>query len=225
MKVRIGNDIPLTWAIPDEDLTGRSPKIYMYLNDMCLYIPLQYTVDNNVVSCTFYGKDQPATGSYNLLMQENRGGIPMTTYDTQNAVELVAHSWEEDDETPPQGVSINVEKMSSSVTRVNKRIGNDIPITWALMDGEGNPYDLSGETFTVGLKLDDQCVFVPVQYAIDGNVISFTFFGKDQPSVGVYDLVIRGSTITFDAQGVVELVRHSWLQEAPSLLSTVIRDN
>lgn len=95
---------------------------------------------------------------------------------------------------------------------MKKRIGNDIPIVWKLTDGEGNPYDLTGKEFSVCMKLEGMCVYIPMVYTFTENVISFTFCGKDQPGTGIYDLILRegDSEVTYDVQGVVELVPHSW---------------
>ena len=95
---------------------------------------------------------------------------------------------------------------------MKKRIGNDIPIVWTLTDTEGNPYDLTGKEFSVCMKLEGMCVYIPMVYTFTENVISFTFYGKDQPGTGIYDLILRegDSEVTYDVQGVVELVPHSW---------------
>ena len=95
---------------------------------------------------------------------------------------------------------------------MKKRIGNDIPIVWTLTDTEGNPYDLTGKEFSVCMKLEGMCVYIPMVYTFTENVISFTFYGKDQPGTGIYDLILRegDSEVTYDVQGAVELVPHSW---------------
>lgn len=219
MKVRTGNDIQVAWTLPEGTLQGGPFRIAARLQGICIYVPLQYEQEGDVVSFTFYGKDQPCAGIYDLVVQENRGGIPMVTYDVQGAVELVEHSWEEDDGATPEGVEVSVTRLTSTFTPVNRRIGNDIPMTWTLAGAE------LPEDYAVVLKVEGMGIEVEMDCEASGGAISFTFYGKDQPCAGIYDMVLRADGMTFDAEGAVELVPHSWEQDEPSLLSTVIRDN
>lgn len=60
---------------------------------------MDFTVEVNVISFTFYGKDQPGTGKYDLLLRiYDAEGKTKVTYDVANVVELVPHSWLETDE-------------------------------------------------------------------------------------------------------------------------------
>ena len=102
---------------------------------------------------------------------------------------------------------------------MKKRVGNDIPFSWTLhQKPSGLPYDLTGETVTVNMKLSGQCIEIPMDCVVEVNVISFTYYGKDQPSPGKYDLLLRifdaegKPKVTYDVANVVELVPHSWLE-------------
>ena len=68
----------------------------------------------------------------------------------------------------------------------NIRIGNDIVVTWSLSK-EGQPYSLEGMALRLYLKhafgtseIDD--------FRVDGNKITWTFYGKDQQHAGRYTL-------------------------------------
>lgn len=96
-KIRIGNDIYITWTLTDSsgnpyDLTGREFEVWMVTWGIRIRVT-DFTYNENVISWTYLGKDQKATGEFALLLVENRGGVAMVTYDTKDAFELVAHSW------------------------------------------------------------------------------------------------------------------------------------
>lgn len=102
---------------------------------------------------------------------------------------------------------------------MKKRVGNDIPFSWTLLQKpSGLPYDLTGETVSVNMKLSGQCIEIPMDCTVEVNVIRFTFYGKDQPGTGKYDLLLRiydadgKAKVTYDVANVVELVPHSWLE-------------
>lgn len=66
VRIRIGNDIPIRWAVTrcgvPEDFAGKSLKLYM----RTAYSETEVTdfaVNGNVISWTFPGAQQKATGS------------------------------------------------------------------------------------------------------------------------------------------------------------------
>lgn len=98
-KIRLGNDILISWHIYDKDgnpysLVGKD--LYVELNTDKTIVPIEdFTiVDDNVVYFTFYGKDQKVTGNYVALLSENKGVEGMKTLDTKKAFTLVAHTWQ-----------------------------------------------------------------------------------------------------------------------------------
>lgn len=93
VKIRIGNDIPIRWAVTrcgvPEDFAGKSLKLYM----RTAYSETEVTdfaVNGNVISWTFPGAQQKATGTYTFTLVENEGLDDMATVDACDALKLVA---------------------------------------------------------------------------------------------------------------------------------------
>lgn len=72
-----------------------------------------FTVSGNVVSWTFYGKDQKSIGSYNLILIENQGERGMVTVDIVTAFVLVAHT-EQESGNPEGDVTIQTVSLESN---------------------------------------------------------------------------------------------------------------
>lgn len=92
-RIRIGNDIPIRWAVTrcgvPEDFAGKSLK----LNMRTAYSETEVTdfaVHGNVLSWTFPGAAQKATGTYTFTLVENEGLDDMATVDACDALKLVA---------------------------------------------------------------------------------------------------------------------------------------
>ena len=78
------------------------------------------------------------------------------------------------------------------------RIGNDIIVSWSIF-AEGAPYSLEGKEVT--LYLCSQFGKRRAEgYAITGNQITWTFFGKEQKHSGKYSLEL---VINEDAEGMI----------------------
>ena len=78
------------------------------------------------------------------------------------------------------------------------RIGNDIIVSWSIF-AEGEPYSLEGKEVT--LYLCSQFGKRKAEgYAITGNQITWTFFGKEQKHSGKYSLEL---VVNEDAEGMV----------------------
>ena len=93
VRIRIGNDIPIRWAVTrcgvPEDFAGKSLKLYM----RTAYSETEVTdfaVNGNVISWTFPGAQQKATGTYTFTLVENDGLDDMATVDACDALKLVA---------------------------------------------------------------------------------------------------------------------------------------
>lgn len=72
------------------------------------------------------------------------------------------------------------------------RKGNDIEILWAIYAGQGvneAPYDLTGRNLKLYIKNQFGRTEVS-DYKIDGHIIGFTFFGKDQKHSGDYTITL-----------------------------------
>lgn len=80
-----------------------------------------------------------------------------------------------------------------------KRIGNDINIAWAIMTEDGKPFDLS--IGKVSLYLKNYVRKEEVKgFSIEGNVILWTFLGKNQKNLGNHSLEL---VINEDAEGMI----------------------
>lgn len=93
VRIRIGNDIPIRWAVTrcgvPEDFSGKSLKLYM----RTAYSETEVTdfaVNGNVLSWTFPGAAQKATGTYTFTLVENEGLDDMATVDACDALKLVS---------------------------------------------------------------------------------------------------------------------------------------
>ena len=92
----------------------------------------------------------------------------------------------------------------------DERIGNDIRVAWTLLLGEDQAFNLEG--LNVSLYLKSVFGRKPLNdFTITGNVITWTFFGKDQKASGKYslELVVNNGEegmITTDACDFVNLV-------------------
>lgn len=80
-----------------------------------------------------------------------------------------------------------------------KRIGNDINIAWAIMTEDGKPFDLSRGKVSLYLKNYVRKEEVK-GFSIEGNVILWTFLGKNQKNLGNHSLEL---VINEDADGMI----------------------
>ena len=98
--IRIGKDIRLQWtintggaAIP---LEGRDLTLEMK-SPIGKVISIPYRVDGNVLTMTYYGKEQTVVGEYSLTLWENKGKQGQNVVDAIRAFKLVRTSPEEAD--------------------------------------------------------------------------------------------------------------------------------
>ena len=74
----------------------------------------------------------------------------------------------------------------------NIRLGNTFEVSWEINQFNGTetvPYDLSGKNLTLILS-NALCKTKVDKFSVIGNIISFTFEGKDQKHVGKYSLIL-----------------------------------
>ena len=97
IKRRIHNPYSFAWGLTPGgaalDLTGRELRLFMASPLDAVEIT-GFEVAENVISWTWAGADQKYLGKYDAVLVEVREAGPVTI-DTQAAIELVAHSWEE----------------------------------------------------------------------------------------------------------------------------------
>lgn len=93
-KIRIGNDINLTWTVTRGGQAEDFPSELSVLILDCRgnACNITYTVSANVISITFRGKNQSELGEYIALLCENKGGDSMVTVDERSVFCLVAHT-------------------------------------------------------------------------------------------------------------------------------------
>lgn len=90
--------------------------------------------------------------------------------------------------------------------------GNDIPLHWSLLR-YGVSFDLTGKNVTVYLRSPNNVEKI-TDFTVTGNVIFWTYYGKDQKTCGKYSLILRvnegeiGMITTF-ACNAFELVKCS----------------
>lgn len=97
------------------------------------------------------------------------------------------------------------------------RIGNDILIKWTIMR-EGQPEDLSGKELKLIMHSPGRSKEVE-DYQIDGNVISWIFYGKDQKFADIYSFTLiendgEKGMFTVDACDALMLVKCSHLADS-----------
>lgn len=96
------------------------------------------------------------------------------------------------------------------------RLGNDIHVSWEILRN-GEPEDFTDKVVEVKLVHAQTFTAVPIEWSIEGNVIEFDFFGKDQKRKGEYRIILtenRGELgmSTLDACGAFYLVDHSCME-------------
>jgi hypothetical protein len=117
-KKRIGNDLRFFWTINNEGqpyfledknltLLVRDPIGPVVVSDI--------VYSNNVVAFTFYGKDQRKCGKHTAILIENDGDTQMRTIDIVGCVELVPHSYLEQDGNNGSNLTVDTINLESSV--------------------------------------------------------------------------------------------------------------
>lgn len=104
------------------------------------------------------------------------------------------------------------------------RIGNDISISWSILDATGQPYDLTGKDIKVYMDMPYQCMPV-TDFTVSGNTIQFVYLGKYQEVLGTYALRFienkgEAAMVTYDLRNAFELVSRSW-QEGQDDTTTI----
>lgn len=129
-KIRIGNDIDIRWSLIDEDgnpytVEGKDVTIELTVGTKRVKIKT-IELSENTIHFVYYGKDQKYTGTYVLKYIENDGDVNMVTFDTQDAFELVEHSWlAVDEEEQPERIQLEFVTVTSSLTEKVGPKGDD----------------------------------------------------------------------------------------------------
>lgn len=99
MRVRIGKDIKIKWAV----LTDGS-ALPLNKEELTLELvgpngksqSMEFEAEGNVLTTTFYGKDQNYTGDYMLTLWKNKGKEGQSVVDKTSAFSLVRYTPQED---------------------------------------------------------------------------------------------------------------------------------
>ena len=116
-RIRLGNDINIAWSVfrngQPEEFSGKELTLLMS-NEYRTQEVTDYEVQDNVLSFTFWGKDQKSLGTYSLTLIENNGEEGMYTLDACDAFRLVARSCMEGGE-PCEGLSVETVQLSGDL--------------------------------------------------------------------------------------------------------------
>lgn len=119
-KIRLGNDIDITWSLLDKDenpyiVEGRDFEIEVVVGTR-KYRMYDVSASGNQIHFVFYGKDQRTLGNATLVYIENGGRVDMVTFDTKDAFEMVPHSWlAVDSDEHPETVTLDVVTVLSNL--------------------------------------------------------------------------------------------------------------
>lgn len=94
-NIRIGNDIKIVWALCDESgpISLLDKSVCVFLQNRYDKIPVEnFEVSGNIISFTFFGKNQRVGGDYSLVAVLNAGKEQMNSVDVTPAFCLVEHS-------------------------------------------------------------------------------------------------------------------------------------
>lgn len=93
------------------------------------------------------------------------------------------------------------------------RLGNDIQFNWSLFNSEGEPYNIEGADLIITYTTFRGVTEV-TDFSVSGNVVSWTFKGKDQKILGDYIITLQKNAgedgmITIDKCSAFRLVARS----------------
>lgn len=191
MKLRRGNDITFFWTIVMSGggvLSSFHPRLFLNSSTTGRKEVHDFSIDGNVVSWTFRGRDQNILGSYSLTLVGNNDEDGMWTIDTCNIVELVAHSCQEKNDLPcgVRAIRLNitscVDYINGSVTVNNSySVLTEKPrINGVTLDGDLSWEDLglpSGSAVTEVMTEDDEEELWNVLSNASGRVVCRTPHG------------------------------------------------
>lgn len=155
-KIRKGNDIEIQWAIyvgkgfneVPYDLTGKN--LTLYLKDSFGLIEVEdYSVQGNIISFVFWGKDQKRTCIYSITLVENEGMEGMHTVDECEAFSLVNHSCETGGESEGRVECIHLQ-FRANMGVFTPTLGGEIEVDDALSLESENP--VQNKVITLALQ-------------------------------------------------------------------------
>lgn len=122
MRIRIGKDIYIKWAILTDGsalpLAERDLVLEMYDPRGVIRV-MDFELDNNVLTVYFPGTEQTKVGDYSFTLWENKGEPRQTVVDKLSAFSLVRYSTQEDLTQDHESVDIIVDLGTSSLTTIS----------------------------------------------------------------------------------------------------------
>ena len=144
-KQRIGKDFAVVWKIFFKTADGRKPYVLDAENIILRLVAPdkksdvhEFTVDENVVTWIYRGRDQKILGVYSLELVQRDGANGMITIDTCKAFELVAHTCEETDNENGDVVIDSIE-FDSEVTLAPLGYAGAVEVDDQMSDDSENP--------------------------------------------------------------------------------------
>ena len=130
-NIRIGNDIHVAWSIFNDGEPVFLEDKDIAINLYCIYNKVsvkEFSVSNNTITWTFYGKDQKYTGKYYLELMVNKGERGMVTVDKRKFINLIPHCCEyegfSESETAAEDVNIDTD-----ITFVSLIVDDELSMT------------------------------------------------------------------------------------------------
>lgn len=155
-SVRRGNDISVTWSLFQDGnpFFAEGQDITLYLDSAFKKEKITaFTVNGNVISWIFWGKDQKTTGRYSLRLVLNEGETCMATVDQCDFVKIVSSSCMTGGDNPEDVITEYV-SLSSNISFVTGGAYDDAELR-EMIEGKVDKVigkQLSSEDFTSALK-------------------------------------------------------------------------
>lgn len=112
------------------------------------------------------------------------------------------------------------------------RLGKDFNVLWSVrkvVDGERQPYELAGKELVLQYRRPNGTLHEAKEWRVEGNIIIWTFRGRDQKAPGLYGLILtenggKDGMVTVDTCRAFKLVEHSCEETEGSGSDIVIED-
>lgn len=159
MKIRIGKDIKVKWAV----LTDGS-ALPLNKEELTLELvgpngksqSMEFEVEGNVLIATFYGKDQNYTGEYMLILWKNKGLAGQSVVDKVRAFSLVRYTSQEDPTQEYDNLSTTLADLGdTSLVTIDGASKTTLVCNLTGYKAVEGVSDLPNESSTIGFLLGD----------------------------------------------------------------------
>ena len=165
-SIRIGNDIDIRWAIYNGvESVGESVMMEPYRvegKSISVYFNSKYDrqradyvhLEDNIVHCRFFGKDQKFFGPYSVVVIENEGQQGMHTLDECKAFELVSCECDVDRHNGNGFISVSTIELET-IAQIGIA-GEKVEIDEELDDASENPVQNKAISAALKTKVDKE---------------------------------------------------------------------